>query len=585
MKSRSLKSAEQDRQSQETNAGACTFVTAKPESQSVTLLRANEFAPDQTDYLQANRFNSAQWERIFNSTANGMRVVDTQYRTVHVNDAFCRMIGASEEEIVGQHCYDCFPGTGCSTDNCPLKRITGGEDSVEHEVQKELPDGSKLTCIVTATALRDENGTLIGIIESFKNITRQREAEQARRTSEHNYRDLIEGTDNLVTKVDERGVFTFVNGSSRKVLGLEPKECIGLSAIDFVHPDDRERTKKTFGDWLQEKLRTATIENRQVSRTGDVRDMIWTCNFSYDEDGKLTEISSIARDITEYKLAKGALTKSEEDYKRLFNSSPTMLLSVDAKTAAIVEANESLLNTLGYTREEIIGRPVFECYTPESAKHCKANVFPTFVETGVIRDEELQLRRKDGGVLDVILNVSPVRDSDGNLIRSLSSWHDITERRQAQQKLQEAHDALKVERIKLENKNIALNEVLNQIETQKQLSGAQLQSNINHIILPLLQNIKEKFGDNDGHLISLLENALSNLMEPMIGKLEQAHTDLSPRELEICNMVKQGFSSKQIASILNVSVHTVNNQRYSIRKKFAINGDRTNLENYLKTLQ
>jgi DNA-binding CsgD family transcriptional regulator len=100
----------------------------------------------------------------------------------------------------------------------------------------------------------------------------------------------------------------------------------------------------------------------------------------------------------------------------------------------------------------------------------------------------------------------------------------------------------------------------------------------------MLEIVGAKLGDKDQHLMELLDSALSDLMDPVTGKLEQAHANLSPREIEVCNMIRRGFSSKQIASILTVSVHTVNNQRRSIRKKLNISDNRTNLETYLKSM-
>jgi len=130
-----------------------------------------------------------------------------------------------------------------------------------------------------------------------------------------------------------------------------------------------------------------------------------------------------------------ALQKSEEKYQDLYDNAPGMYLSVDAKTAAITECNHTLVKATGYAKEEIIGRPVFAMYTPESAEYAKTNVFPQFVKTGKIEGEELQVQRKDGSVFDVLLNVSAVRDEEGEVICGRSSWRDITKRKKAQDEL------------------------------------------------------------------------------------------------------------------------------------------------------
>jgi PAS domain S-box-containing protein len=88
---------------------------------------------------------------------------------------------------------------------------------------------------------------------------------------------------------------------------------------------------------------------------------------------------------------------------------------------------------LGYTKEEIICRPIFDMYALVSAEHAKSTVFPDFLKTGTIKEEELQLQRKDGSTIDVSLNVSAIRDEKGNILQSRSVWRDITNRKQVEE--------------------------------------------------------------------------------------------------------------------------------------------------------
>lgn len=135
---------------------------------------------------------------------------------------------------------------------------------------------------------------------------------EALRKSEEKFREFVEGTDDLVTRVDSNGRFTYVNDTSEKIFGLSPEECIGLSAFDFIHPDDREKTKAAFAEWVRNRISSTTFKNRQVSRTGQVHHMHWTINPHFDEDGNLTAINSIASDFTDLKLAEDALVAEIE---------------------------------------------------------------------------------------------------------------------------------------------------------------------------------------------------------------------------------------------------------------------------------
>ncbi|HUV49721.1 MAG TPA: PAS domain S-box protein [Anaerolineae bacterium] len=130
---------------------------------------------------------------------------------------------------------------------------------------------------------------------------------KALKESEQKFREFVEGTDDLVTRVDSNGTFTYVNDTSEKIFGLSPGKCIGLSAFDFIHPDDSEKTKAAFAEWIRDRVSSITFENRQVSQSGQVHYMQWTINSKFDEDGNLIATNSIARDLTEIKLAEKRL--------------------------------------------------------------------------------------------------------------------------------------------------------------------------------------------------------------------------------------------------------------------------------------
>lgn len=125
--------------------------------------------------------------------------------------------------------------------------------------------------------------------------------------SEERYREVVEGTDDLITEVDVNGSFTFVNHRAYNYFGISPDACIGLFAFDFVHSEDRERTSAWFSRCLESRSGSASIENRLMSQSGGITPMLWTVNFSYFEDGRLQAIRSIARDISARKVVEEAL--------------------------------------------------------------------------------------------------------------------------------------------------------------------------------------------------------------------------------------------------------------------------------------
>ena len=193
------------------------------------------------------------------------------------------------------------------------------------------------------------------------------------------------------------------------------------------------------------------------------------------------------------------------------------------------------------------------------------------------------LQSKENSPLEeTSLRLNELESSRQSLITALEEMEARVLKRTSE--LEAANEALQTERSMFENKNIALKEVLDQIEEHKRQAGQQLQSNVNRVIRPILQILADKLSPQDQHLIGLLDSTLRDLMDPFVGKIAMHTTDLTKREIEVSNMIRNGFTSKQIASVLRTSVCTVHNQRRSIRKKLMIDDGHTNLESYLKNL-
>jgi PAS domain S-box-containing protein len=153
-------------------------------------------------------------------------------------------------------------------------------------------------------------------------------------------------------------------------------------------------------------------------------------------------ISLLTINIIQRRRSAIALRASEAKYYDLYENAPDMYLSVDAKTATIIECNNTLVHMIGYAKEEILGRSVFEMYHPDCGEEAK-RVFQQFAATGEVRDAELTISCKDGSIIYVSLNTSAVRDKNGKIIYSRSIWRDITKRKRAGKSLQESEERLR----------------------------------------------------------------------------------------------------------------------------------------------
>ena len=127
-----------------------------------------------------------------------------------------------------------------------------------------------------------------------------------------------------------------------------------------------------------------------------------------------------------------------EEIKDLYDKAPCGYHSLD-KNGVFVRINETELAWLGYTRKEILGKKFLEIITPESQKTFHTT-FPILRKRGWIKDVELELVRKDGSVMPVLISASTVLDENGDFLMSRSTVYDIAQRKQAEKALRESRE-------------------------------------------------------------------------------------------------------------------------------------------------
>ena len=144
----------------------------------------------------------------------------------------------------------------------------------------------------------------------------------------------------------------------------------------------------------------------------------------------------LQREVTERKRAEEALRKSAEEIYDLYDRAPCGYHSLN-RDGVFIRINDTELQWMGYTREEIIGKMKFSDFiTGKSLQTFKDN-FPLFMERGWVRDLEFEMIRKDGTLLPVLVSGTAIYDDDGNYVMSRSTVYDISERKRAEEKLQE----------------------------------------------------------------------------------------------------------------------------------------------------
>jgi len=270
-----------------------------------------------------------------------------------------------------------------------------------------------------------------------------------------------------------------------------------------------------------------------------------------------------------------ALRESEELYRIiLLSMSDAVFLTDDAGELIFICPNADVI--FGYSQKEI--REMGYIRDILGAIEFDADCL---IEYGEISNIEHTIIDKCGNEHELLVNIKKVDIQGGT---RLYSCRDITERKRAERELQRIQTSLITEQVALRKKNVALKELLNQIENEKNQVRHRIKENIESIIIPLIDSIQDRFDFSDCKYLDILKESLTDICSPFIKNIEGGCKNLTPREIEICNMIKRGCGSKDIARVFGVSPHTVIKQRKKIRKKLGIARSNTNLASYLKNL-
>ena len=248
-----------------------------------------------------------EYKTLTQASLDGFWISEVSGRILDTNDAFRKMLGYTKEELLG------LTVTGIEACEAP--------DTVAAHAGLTKEAGSNRFI----SRLRRKNGTIMDVEISaqyvsepdecffvfVRDITQRKRWEQQLQASRKQYCDLVEGTNDLITKVDKDGRFLFVNHAAREIYGLAPEQCIGLTAFDFVHPEDKEATAAAFDRWLKSGEITFTLENRQLAVDGREHLMAWSIRAETDENGSTVGFASSARDVTYRRKAEEERAKLE----------------------------------------------------------------------------------------------------------------------------------------------------------------------------------------------------------------------------------------------------------------------------------
>jgi two-component system sensor histidine kinase UhpB len=282
----------------------------------------------------------------------------------------------------------------------------------------------------------------------------------------------------------------------------------------------------------------------------------------------------------ERRLAEEALKESEKRFALFMRHLPGLAYIKDEE-GKILYINEFAEKTYGWKTKEILGKTDFELWSQEVAERMRQGDRQALSKKKVVESID-QIEHDDQTISYLSYKFPILRKDSPTWLGAI--YIDITKRKQAEDLLKQTTEQLKIEREALERKNVALREVLNQIEAEKNSIRQQIVTNVEQAIIPTLLRMKETSLPAQARNFELLEKELREIASPFLDTIKNKYLKLSPRELEVCRLIKNGMSSKEIAEVLKVSLLTVHKYRELIRRKLDLVNDDTNLQTFLQSL-
>lgn len=346
----------------------------------------------------------------------------------------------------------------------------------------------------TASLLYDSNGDLIGSIESVRDITERKLAEEALQESERSYRLLAENVTDVIWAMDLNMRITYVSPSNARMTGFSVEEAMAMTLDQVLTPSSLSRVKKVLEEELEiekkpqkDLSRSRTIEVEEYCKDGHT---IWEevkTTFLRDIDGKPIGIQGVSRDITERKKAEEALLDSKEYLNKIINSIGDPIFVKD-KQHRLVMVNDAECSLAGRSREELLGKTDYDFFPKEQVD--------TFWEkdelvlrTGRENVNEEQITDAEGNIRTVITKKTLYKDKAGEKF-IVGVARDITDRTRAENELRKKDHLLA-------GVSIATNILLTETDTRSailqtlELLGAA--SNMDRVyILKILDSVANK---------------------------------------------------------------------------------------------
>jgi PAS domain S-box-containing protein len=274
---------------------------------------------------------------------------------VFVNDAYCKYYGFTREELIGRNILDLEDPKAHDPIRKHLAEMLHDPAPRVNEILSYWPDGRErwIQWVTYAVEMEEDGAFLFQAVG--RDITAQRQLERQLRESESWYRGIVESQIDLVSRHLPDSTLIFVNDAYCKYYGFTREELIGKSYLitepEIVHDELLQKLHSTMqipGPHIEED-RTFTADGRE-------RWVQWMTYGFTDDDGDVTMIQSVGRDITEQKLTERVLRENEERFRAMLEAASEGIALID-ESGMLAQVNRYIEERFCYPREQLVGQP------------------------------------------------------------------------------------------------------------------------------------------------------------------------------------------------------------------------------------